>query len=110
MAILCMSFTSVLLACLLFNGAMSADPGETGLSSIRTDPRQTGLSTKYLDEFVGDAIQTHGKSRRNANMQLLESESFPLRQVFNGLRIVKSLALKINGQRPPRPSVRIILS
>ena len=37
-----------------------------------------------------------------------ESELFPLQQVFNGIRLVRTLALLMEGQPPPQPEVTLI--
>ena len=42
-----------------------------------------------------------------SDSQVLELEIFPLSQVFNGLALVKTVALLLEGHRPPSPEVYI---
>ena len=102
-----LSVIGLLLACLLLNIAASADAGQTSLTG--TDPGFTSFSVESDNEqssaehFLG----AHDRSRRSGdNIEISHSELTALHQVFNGVRVVRRLALRINS-RPPRPSVKI---
>ena len=103
-----LSIIGLLLACLLLNIAASADPGQTSLT--RADPGFTGFSVESNNEqpSVENFVAAHDRSRRNGNMEIPGSELSALHQVFNGVRVVRRLVLKIN-RKPPSPSVICLL-
>ena len=55
-----------------------------------------------IREAVDPTLTTQG-------LDFQESELFPLQQVFNGIRLVRTLALLMEGQPPP-PQPEVTLS
>ena len=53
-----------------------------------------------IREAVDPTLTTQG-------LDFQESELFPLQQVFNGIRLVRTLALLMEGQPPPQPEVTL---
>ena len=101
------SFVGLLLACLTLSITASADPGQTGLPEA--DTGFTGFSEESNNEqsSVEHLVVANDRSRRNGDMEISELELAALHQVYNGVRVVRRLTLKICG-RPPRPSVKCV--